>query len=256
MLSMNKASIVFVVIAVGLLFYISLQKNMAIVSETNKITVTPVEHASAIIRFGDRILYTDPVGEVSRFDGLPAPNIILLTDIHSDHLDIALLEALSGQDMRFIMPVAVASELPENISGARVILANGETYEIDEMIIEAVPMYNLPDTENSDFHIKGRGNGYVITYKEKRLYIAGDSAGTPEMRALENIDVALLPMNLPYTMSVEEAADAVLNFAPKKVYPYHYRSPDGLSDVAKFKELVNAGNPDIEVVLLNWYPEI
>ena len=115
-------------------------------------------------------------------------------------------------------------------------------------------MYNLPTAANKDFHTKGRGNGYVIERSGKRVYIAGDTAGIPEMRALKNIDIALVPMNLPYTMDVAEAAEAVLAFKPKQVFPYHYRGPDGLADISKFKELVNASNPKIEVVLLNWYP--
>ncbi len=116
-------------------------------------------------------------------------------------------------------------------------------------------MYNLPDAENKDRHTKGRGNGYLLSDGMMRVYIAGDTAGTPEMRALTNIDIALIPMNLPYTMGVDEAADAVLAFRPKKVYPYHYRSPDGLADVNRFRDLVTAGNANIEVVLAAWYPK-
>ena len=114
-------------------------------------------------------------------------------------------------------------------------------------------MYNLPESAQA-FHTKGRGNGYVLERDGKRVYISGDTSGIPEMRNLKDIDLAFVCMNLPYTMSVEEAAEAVLAFAPKKVVPYHYRGPDGLSDTTKFRELVNAANPNIEVDLMNFYP--
>jgi L-ascorbate metabolism protein UlaG (beta-lactamase superfamily) len=113
-------------------------------------------------------------------------------------------------------------------------------------------MYNLPESDDA-YHTKGRGNGYVLDKNGTRVYVAGDTQGIPEMRALQNIDIAFVPMNLPFTMDVEEAADAVLEFKPKRVYPYHFRGREGLSDVNRFKELVNAGSEDIEVVLLDWY---
>ena len=143
--------------------------------------------------------------------------------------------------------------LPESLASRAKVLANGENLAEREFKITALPMYNLPGS-SQDFHTKGRGNGYVIGRDDTHVYIAGDTAGTPEMRGLTGIDIALVPMNLPYTMSVEEAADAVLAFKPAQVYPYHYRGPDGLSDINKFKQLVNAGDSGVEVVLLNWYP--
>jgi len=114
-------------------------------------------------------------------------------------------------------------------------------------------MYNIPERAD-EAHTKGRGNGYVLEKDGARVYVAGDTEGTSEMRALKNIHVALIPMSLPYTMSVEDASEAVLAFAPTMVYPYHFRGSTGLSDIEKFKELVNKSNSDIEVVLLDWYP--
>ena len=131
---------------------------------------------------------------------------------------------------------------------------NGEKLEKSGFQIEAIAAYNIPESDKA-FHTKGRGNGYVLEKGGTRIYISGDSSGTPEMRNLKNIDIAFVCMNLPYTMGVEEAAGAVLAFKPKQVYPYHYRTPDGFSDVAKFKALVNASNPNIEVVQLDWYPK-
>ena len=130
---------------------------------------------------------------------------------------------------------------------------NGETITKNGFTIRAIPMYNLRE-EAKQYHPKGRGNGYVLEKDGKRVYIAGDTEDIPEMRNLENIDVAFVPMNLPYTMPVEAAADAVIDFAPDKVYPYHFRGQNGKADVQKFKQLVNQSNKDIEVVLANWYP--
>ena len=123
---------------------------------------------------------------------------------------------------------------------------------VEGFTITAVPAYNV-SADQEKYHPKGRDNGYVVEKDGVRVYIAGDTSGTPEMRALKNIDIAFVPMNLPYTMTVEEASNAVLEFKPKQVWPYHYREGDGFSDVQHFKDLVNKGNPNIEVVLGKWY---
>ena len=115
-------------------------------------------------------------------------------------------------------------------------------------------MYNLPEAADSR-HTKGRGNGYILTMGGKKIYLSGDTEDIPEMRALKDIDVAFVCMNLPFTMDINQAASAVLEFKPKIVYPYHYRGQGGLADVEGFKKLVNAGNPKIEVRLRSWYPQ-
>ena len=215
--------------------------------------IIPIEHATGVIRWGDTILYTDPVGGAQAFAGQPPANIILVTDIHGDHLSADTLSAVIG-NAELVVPQAVKDELPEALATRATVMTNGETINVQGFSIEAVPMYNVPESVDA-FHTKGRGNGYIVEKDGFRLYIAGDTGGTPEMRALQNIDIALIPMNLPYTMSVDEAADAVLAFKPKQVIPYHYRGQGGLADVGRFKELVNAGNPNIEVNLFNWYPD-
>lgn len=215
--------------------------------------IHPVSHATAVINWDDTTIYLDPVGGAEVFKGMDKPNLVLITDIHGDHLDAKTLNALKLGDTKIIVPKAVKDELPKSFSGNLEIVNNGETVEEQGLSIKAIPMYNLRE-EAKQFHAKGRGNGYVLEKDGVRLYIAGDTEDIPEMRNLKNIDIALVPMNLPYTMTVEKAADAVLEFAPKKVYPYHYRGKDGKSDVQKFKELVGKGNKDIEVVLTDWYP--
>lgn len=218
----------------------------------NSVQVTPISHASLILQWGNTVIYADPTGGAKAYEGKPSPNLILVTDIHGDHLNADTIKAVIG-NASLIVPQAVKNMLPAELAEKARVLANGEmTTELD-FDITGVPMYNLPETSDSR-HVKGRGNGYVIEKAGKRVYIAGDTAGTPEMRALQNIDLAFIPMNMPFTMGIEEAAEAVLAFKPQQVYPYHYRGQDGLADVNKFKELVNAGDQDIEVVLLNWYP--
>jgi L-ascorbate metabolism protein UlaG (beta-lactamase superfamily) len=204
-----------------------------------------------VLKWGDTVIYTDPVGGAAAFQGQPAPDLIVVTDIHGDHLSTSTLSAVIG-DAALVVPQAVKDLLPEGLVSRAQVMKNGENISERDLSIEAIPMYNLPEADDSR-HAKGRGNGYVLERDGFRVYIAGDTAGISEMRGLNNIDIAFIPMNLPFTMSVEDAADAVLDFKPKQVYPYHYRGQDGLADVNKFKQLVDAGNEDIEVVLVDWY---
>lgn len=221
--------------------------------EDTSVQVIPISHATAILRWGNTIVYTDPTGGAAIFKNQPVPNIIVVTDIHGDHLSVDTLNEVIG-DAALIVPQAVKDQLPENLASRAQVLNNGETTTEKGFQILAIPMYNLPESADSR-HTKGRGNGYIIERDSFRVYIAGDTAGIQEMRTLTNIDIALIPMNLPFTMDVAEAADAVLDFKPIKVYPYHYRGQNGLSDIKRFKELVNASDPDIEVVLADWYPQ-
>lgn len=223
-------------------------------NERDSIKVEPISHATAVIKWGDVIIYTDPTGGAEAFAGKEKPDFVLITDIHGDHMDAETLKALELGNTQIIVPQAVKDKLPEEMQNQLVVLNNGESREFMGFDIEAIPMYNLPEDPESR-HTKGRGNGYVLEKDGKRLYIAGDTEDIPEMRNLENIDVALVPMNLPYTMTVEQAAEGVLEFEPKKVIPYHYRGQDGLADVEKFRKLVNSKNEEIEVVLLEWYPK-
>jgi L-ascorbate metabolism protein UlaG (beta-lactamase superfamily) len=212
-------------------------------TDAGPVTITPVRHASFMIEARGRIIQVDPWSQ-GNYEGLPKADLILITDIHPDHLDPKEIESLKKSGTTIIAPAAVA----KTVTDAKV-LANGETTSWEGWTIEAVPMYNLKRGPSAGkfYHDKGRGNGYILTYGGKRFYIAGDTEGTPEMRALKNIDVAFIPMNLPYTMTPEEAADAVKEFHPKVVYPYHYRDSDTKAFAAA---LAGAG---IDVRLRNWY---
>lgn len=230
------------------------EENAMIASEEITTKITPISHASFVLDLNGQTIYNDPVGGAQAFASQKAPSIILVSDIHGDHLDPETLAAIAAEDTVIVVPQAVADMLPENLPGTVVVLANGEKTTQKGIDIKALPMYNIPETADAR-HTKGRGNGYIISANGERIYIAGDTAATPEMKALQDIDIAFIPMNLPFTMGIEEAAEGVTAFQPKVVHPYHYRGQDGLADVNKFKQLVESKNPNIKVDLLNFYPE-
>jgi L-ascorbate metabolism protein UlaG (beta-lactamase superfamily) len=209
--------------------------------------IHPVNHASFVLNWNKLALYNDPVGGGARYAGLPRADLILLTDIHGDHLDVATLKTVATDKTRFIASAAAAEQLPAEWRERTTVLTNGQSATVAGVQVEAMPAYNLA-AERQRFHPKGRGNGYILLLGGKRVYISGDTEDIPEMRGLKNIDVAFLCMNLPYTMDVEHAAQAVREFRPKIVYPYHYRG----SDLEKFKKLVGE-DVGVEVRLREWY---
>jgi L-ascorbate metabolism protein UlaG (beta-lactamase superfamily) len=217
--------------------------------------VHPIEHATFVLEGAGHTLAFDPTGGAERFADTPAPDLILITDTHGDHMDWETVTALAGDAAEIVAPRAVVDEAGaagEALADRITVLANGETATVAGVEVEAIPMYNLTEGR-LDRHPEGRGNGYVVTLGGERIYVSGDTEDVPEMRALSDIDRAFVCMNLPYTMTVEQAADAVLDFAPDVVYPYHYRGQGGLSDTGRFAELVSE-NPEIEVRQLDWYP--
>lgn len=219
------------------------------------ILVHPIYHASLELKSEGKVILVDPSFDAKLIETLQAPDLILITDIHGDHMDpeiLALLQTKYGAKP-IIAPKAVADKLPVELRKNVKILANGESEKWGGFTIEAIPMYNLPDASQL-FHPKGRGNGYILTLSGKRVYLSGDTEATHEMRQLKNIDLAFVCMNLPYTMDVDQAAAGVLDFKPKVVIPYHYKGTDGPSDIQKFKKLVEAGGRHIKVELLNFYP--
>ena len=220
----------------------------------SNVAIHPVHHSAMVLEWNGKTVYVDPHDGAQRFANYAAPDLVLITDIHGDHMDPATLSALKLEHAQIIAPQAVVDQLPDTLKKVCTTLTNGGTADIAGIGIEAIPMYNMPDP-NDPRHPKGRGNGYVLTFGKERFYISGDTEDIPEMRALTNIDVAFVCMNLPYTMTVDQAASGVLAFKPKVVYPYHYRGTEGLSDVAHFKELVHAGDSAIEVRLVDWYRE-
>ena len=207
------------------------------------ITIQPLNHATLQIAYANHVIDVDPTAQAG-YTGLAAPDIILITDIHGDHFDPATIAKIRKAPTKIVAPAAAAPKLENPI-----IFANGDVKQVDGLSIEAVPMYNVTrgPAAGQLYHEKGRGNGYILDLGGKRIYIAGDTECTSEMKALKNIDVAFLPMNLPYTMPPSEAAECAKTFKPKIVYPYHYRG----SDPKAFEDALKGSG--VEVRLRNWY---
>ncbi|MEP1094849.1 MAG: MBL fold metallo-hydrolase [Cyclobacteriaceae bacterium] len=225
-----------------------------IATSSGDLVIQPILHGTVALSWNGQTIYVDPYGGAEAFAGIEDPNIILITDIHGDHLNMKTLQAVNTSNAKLFVPQAVFDKLDDPMKSQAVVIANGGSSSYEGIDISAIPMYNMPDDETSR-HRKGRGNGYVLTMGGKRVYLSGDTEDIPEMRSLTNIDVAFVCMNLPYTMDIKQASSAVAEFKPAIVYPYHYRGSGGLSDVEGFMLLVNAAAPQVEVRLKDWYPE-
>lgn len=231
----------------------SIKSQDVIPTNDGELKVFPILHGTVAFEWNGMTIYVDPYGGSGAFSAVGDPDIILITDIHGDHLNTKTLEELNTSNVQLFAPQAVFEKLDEGFKAKTTVINNGESVDFKGLNITAIPMYNLPDDETSR-HKKGRGNGYILTIGGKRIYLSGDTEDIPEMRALKNIDVAFVCMNLPYTMSIKQASSAVSEFKPSIVYPYHYRGSGGLSDVEGFKLLVNKTAPEVEVRLRDWYP--
>jgi L-ascorbate metabolism protein UlaG (beta-lactamase superfamily) len=204
-----------------------------------ELTITFVGHGTLMFELGGRVIHVDPVSAEADYGAMPKADIVLVTHEHGDHLDAKAIELVRKPTTTVIAPTICASA----VADAKV-MANGDTCEIDGIGIEAVPAYNMVHMRSpgQPFHPRGVGNGYVITFGDKQVYVAADTENTPEMKALNGIDVAFLPMNLPYTMTPEMVADAARAFRPALLYPYHY----GSTNVAELTALLD-DEPEIEV---------
>lgn len=203
------------------------------------LTITFVGHGTIMMSFGGKIIHVDPVAQMADYAKMPKADLILITHEHSDHFDINAINLIKTSKTKIVATETVARQIAEvNI------MKNGDILTIESLKIKAVPAYNIVNMRSpgNPFHPKGVGNGYIITFGNKLLYIAGDTENTPEMKNLKDIDIAFLPMNLPYTMTPEMVADAAKAFRPKILYPYHY----GKTDTAKLTELLK-DTPGIEV---------
>ena len=213
--------------------------------------IQPITHASLLFSFDGKVIEVDPWSR-GDYAGLAPADLVLLTDTHPDHLDSAQLARVSKPGTLLVAPPVVVDVLGDTRK-VDVVLPNGERQDVAGIGIEAVPMYNLVRGPQSGklFHEKGRGNGYVLTFGDTRVYLSGDTECTDEMRALTDIDVAFVCMNPPYTMPPEEAAACVAAFRPKVVYPYHFRG----ADPEVFRAALAKTTPEVEVRIRDWYPE-
>jgi L-ascorbate metabolism protein UlaG (beta-lactamase superfamily) len=223
-------------------------------TQQGDLKIYPIQHASMVWEWNGLTIYIDPAGNPDSYNHFAAPDLVFITHSHGDHLSKTTLEGVNAEGVPLVVPQEVADKMDEKFKSDLTVLANGENSEIMEIEIECVPAYNYPVTDESR-HIKGVGNGYVLTLGGKRIYISGDTGNMPEMNEIENIDIAFLCMNLPYTMDVDDAAKATLIVQPKIIYPYHFRSQGGFSDLEKFKSLLAEENGEIEVRILDWYAQ-
>ena len=234
------------IVVMGVLAGAAQQSSDTIPADGGEIQITPINHASTLIEYAGTVIHVDPSSRGVDYAQAPQADLILVTDIHGDHLDPAMIAKLRKPGAPVVAPAAAAEKIE-----AATLIANGERKSVAGISIEAVPMYNLQRGPEPGklFHTKGRGNGYILTLGGTRIYFSGDTECVPEIRELENIDIAFMTMNLPYTMPPSEAAECVKAFAPKIVYPYHYRG----SDLNEFVDALK-DRPEIEVRVRNWYP--
>ena len=192
----------------------------------SELTINFVKHASLFFEFDGKVIHVDPVSGMGNYNSYPKADLIIITHHHGDHLDINAINLIKKENTKIIL-TEKCKEINEGLSDV-IIMKNSDLLTINGLEIEAIPAYNIENKRpNGDpFHKKGEGNGYIITFGDKRVLIAGDTENTPEIKALKNIDIAFLPMNLPYTMTPEMVASAAKAFSPKVLYPYHYGSTD------------------------------
>lgn len=213
------------------------------------VTIQPINHATLTLALGGTVLLFDPVGGAARYQGLAKPTAILVTHAHPDHFNLETLEALAGPDTPLVVPDVVFQALSDRLKKQAKTVGNGDTGAVAGVPFEAVPMYNLTE-DRLKYHVKGVGNGYVLTLGDKKVHVAGDTEPVPELMALSGIDIAFLPMNLPYTETGEQAAELARAVKPKVVYPYHY-GKDG-PEPERFAAAMQ-GAEGIEVRQRDWY---
>ena len=210
-----------------------------LMTSTGDLTITFIGHGTLYFTFGGMVIHVDPWTQLADYSKLPPADLIMITHEHGDHLDPEAIELIRTEGTMVVLTECCA----ERIAGD-MIMKNGDLDTVRGIPIEAVAAYNIVHKRPSGqpYHPPGIGNGYILTFGDLRIYVAGDTENIPQMKILENIDVAFLPMNLPYTMTPEMVADAAQAFRPNILYPYHY----GDTDVAELVKLLK-DNPEIEV---------
>jgi L-ascorbate metabolism protein UlaG (beta-lactamase superfamily) len=198
-----------------------------------------IGHGTLMLNFGVKVIHVDPYSALADYNSLPKADLILVTHEHRDHLDLKALNAVKTEKTTVVLTETCAKQVQGGI-----VMMNGDVKTVEGLKIEAVPAYNIIHKRDTGqpFHPKGVGNGYIITFGDKRVYVAGDTENIPEMKGLKDIDIAFLPMNLPYTMTPEMVVDAAKAFKPKILYPYHF----GETDTSKLVSLLK-GSSEIEV---------
>jgi L-ascorbate metabolism protein UlaG (beta-lactamase superfamily) len=202
-------------------------------AEAGELKITFIGHGTLMFIYNNKVVHVDPVGRMADYSKMPKADVILLTHEHGDHLDPKVLQLLRKEQTELVLTKACAEKVPGGV-----VMKNGDVRTVQGLKIEAIPAYNIlhKRSNGEPFHPKGRGNGYVVTFGKTRVYVAGDTENIPEMKRLKKIDIAFLPMNLPYTMTPEMVADAAKAFGPKILYPYHYGQTDPKALVELLKD--------------------
>ena len=234
---MKKSFILANFFAIFFAFTLFAQENFekdVIRANTGNLEITFIGHGTLMFTFHGKIIHIDPWSKLVDYSSMPKADVILLTHQHGDHLDPKALEVLRTEKTVLILTETCASRTEGGL-----VMKNGDVKIIEGLKIESIPAYNIVHmrSEGVPFHPKGEGNGYIITFGDKRVYVAGDTENTPEMKNLRDIDIAFLPMNLPYTMTPEMVADAAKAFKPKILYPYHYGETETSEIVNLLKEV-------------------
>lgn len=211
-------------------------------TNTGELAINLVKHASLFFEYDGKIIHIDPVNQMGAYKNYPKADLILITHHHGDHFDLNAINLLKKENTKIIL-TQKCDEINENLSDI-IVMKNGDALEINKLEIKAIPAYNIVNKRETGepFHPKGEGNAYIITFGDKKVLIGGDTENISEIKSLKEIDIAFLPMNLPYTMTPEMVTDAARAFRPRVLYPYHY----GKTDTSKLIELLKE-EKDIEV---------
>ena len=208
-------------------------------TEGGELAITFIGHGTLMFEWNGKIIHIDPVGDYADYAQMPKADLVFITHEHRDHMDAKALAAIRTPATAVVLTATCAAQIQGGL-----VTGNGDVTTLAGVTVEAVPAYNLVHMRSAGvpYHPKGQGNGYIFTFGKLRVYVAGDTENTPEMKALKNIDIAFLPMNLPFTMTPEMVADAARAFRPRILYPYHF----GETDTARLPALLK-DVPDIEV---------
>ena len=206
------------------------------------VTFHALVHASIRIEYDGKEIQIDPAGQLEQrpvdYTAMPKADYLFVTHEHFDHFDKEAIRTLTGEGTQLITNRRCADML-----GYGEVMANGDSKTIaDDILVDAVPAYNTTEG-HTQFHPKGRDNGFVLTLDGLRVYIAGDTEDIPEMTALKDIDIAFLPCNQPYTMTPEQLTKAARMIRPKVLFPYHY----GQTDVSKLPALLKDDGIDVRI---------
>jgi L-ascorbate metabolism protein UlaG (beta-lactamase superfamily) len=217
-----------------------------LVTNSGDVVFHPIDHASFVMNWNGKMIYSDPVGGGALYQNLQKADLILVTHGHGDHFSASTIDAVRAAGARIIATQTVFNSMSTTLRNLTTVLANGANADVIGLNVAAVPAYNAN-------HPQGVGNGYVLTIGGRRIFVSGDTGDVPEIRALSNIDVAFLCMNVPFTMNITQAASTVREMRPKVVYPYHFRNQDGShADLTSFRQQVGT-DLGIEVRVRTWY---